>query len=244
MKPTLSELYERTLVVEVAGALNYWIDPKGNLIPTENHTEYVINNLDTPYQQLGGGWIKDTTTDEYVWEETIYEFAYKLGFIRVVQDSTTIYFTYNRSRHPDKTQFMTLYGMAQDKNKNLVDGETQKVIIKNNEVEPDVARSEKLDKMETELQPDFYKGRNKYGENFSKYGLSDYTQLIYEGKSGHGDEKAVTNLLSEYIKKGLISAKDTKNGWMVKSMDGKHQETIHKGERAFHYLRRFLKKLG
>lgn len=245
MKPTLQELYESILISEVAGAQNYWLYPDGDLIKVYNHIEYAMHNieeLEIPYYEEDGylydenGAIGD--------EDVVYDAVYKLGFIRVVEQPTAIYFTYHRTRPPDKTQFMVLYGMAQDKNKNLVDGETQKVIIKNNEIGPDVARSDKLDKMEQEIQPDFYKGRNKYGENFSRYGLADYTQLIYEGKSGHGDEKAVTNLMSDYVKSGLITVKDTKSGWMVRSMDGKNQETIHKGERAFHYLRRFLQKLG
>ncbi len=245
MKPTLQELYEKTLIVEVAGAQNYWITPDGELEQVYNHIEYAMYNIDeleTPYY-MDDGTLYDENGQEGD-ESEVYDAIYNLGYIRVVEQPAAIYFTYNRSRPPDKTQFMVLYGMAQDKNKNLVDGETQKVIIKNNEVEPDVARNDKLDKMENELQPDFYKGRNRYGENFSKYGLADYTQLIYEGKSGHGDEKAVTNLLKDYINRGLITVKDTKGGWLVKSTDGKSQEAIHKGERAFHYLRRFLKRLG
>jgi len=231
MRTTLAELYEKTLIVEVAGAQNYWIYPDGDLRKVDDHIQHVVSEIGLDGQKFAS-------------PDDIYEFIYKKGFIRVVEQPSAIYFTYNRSRHPDRTQFMTLYGMAQDKNKNLVDGETQKVIIKNNEVEPDVARNDKLDKLDQEMQPSFYQKRGRYGENFSKFGLADYTQLIYEGKSGHGDEKAVTNLMSEYIKKGLITAKETKNGWMVRSTDGKNQETIHKGERAFHYLRRFLQKLG
>lgn len=231
MKPTLQELYEKTLIVEVAGAQNYWIYPDGDLRKVDDHIQYAVSEIGLDGQKFAR-------------PDDIYDYIYKKGFVRVVEQPASIYFTYNRSRHPDRTQFMVLYGMAQDKNKNLVDGETQKVIIKNNEVEPDVARNDKLDKLDQEMQPSFYQKRRGYGENFSKYGLADYTQLIYEGKSGHGDEKAVTNLLKDYVNRGLISVKDTKNGWMVKSTDGVNQETIHKGERAFHYLRRFLQKLG
>ncbi len=243
MKPTLQELYEKTLISEVVGAQNYWIDPKGNLTKVDNHINYALKSFNIPYD-IDQNDLPINRDGSIAEEDEVYDTVYKMGFIRVVEQPAAIYFTYNRSRPPDKNQFMVLYGMAQDKNKNLVDGETQKVIIKNNEVEPDVARNDKLDKMENELQPDFYKGRNRYGENFSKYGLADYTQLIYEGKSGHGDEKAVTNLLKDYINRGLITVKDTKGGWLVKSTDGKSQEAIHKGERAFHYLRRFLKRLG
>lgn len=186
MKPTLQELYEKTLVVEVVGAQNYWITPSGDLIKVDDHIDYATNNF-------------NVSMDIKFGEDPDYDPFYKAGYIRVVENTASIYFSYNRARHPDRIQFMTLYGMAQDKNKNLVDDETQKVIIKNNEVEPDVARNDKLDKLDQEMQPSFYRKRGRYGENFSKYGLADYTKLLYEGKSGHGDEKAVTNLLKDYI---------------------------------------------
>lgn len=79
---------------------------------------------------------------------------------------------------------------------------------------------------------------------FSKFDLSDYTEIIYEGRSGHGDEKAVRNLLKDAMTKGLITAKETDGGWLVKSTKDMSKESIHKGERAFHYLRRYLQKLG
>lgn len=84
----------------------------------------------------------------------------------------------------------------------------------------------------------------KESSKFSKFDLSDYTDLLYEGKSGHGDEKIVVNALKDAVKDGSITVKETKNGWLVKSVkDPTMMEAIHKGERAFHYLRRFLQKI-
>ena len=79
---------------------------------------------------------------------------------------------------------------------------------------------------------------------FSKFDLEDYTEIIYEGKSGHGDIKAVLNLLKDAVGKGLVTVKETNSGWMVRSTKDNTQELIHKGERAFHYLRRYLQRLG
>jgi len=90
-----------------------------------------------------------------------------------------------------------------------------------------------------------------------KFALNDYSRLIYEQSndifnyleelinegSGHGDEKIVKQALKDAYKKGLIDVQDTKSGWIVKSKKDNSMETIHKGERAFHYLRRFLQKL-
>jgi Ribonuclease G/E len=80
---------------------------------------------------------------------------------------------------------------------------------------------------------------------FSKFDLKDYTEIIYEGKSGHGDVKAVTNMMKDAESKGLIKIKDTKKGWMLFSTQNPQmKETIDRGERALHYLRRFLQKVG
>jgi len=82
-------------------------------------------------------------------------------------------------------------------------------------------------------------------ETFSKFDLQDYTEIIYEGKSGHGDEKIVVNMLKDGIKNNLITVKETNHGWMVRSVnDLTKQELIHRGERAYHYLRRFIQKLS
>ncbi len=67
---------------------------------------------------------------------------------------------------------------------------------------------------------------------------------IEEGKSGHGDEKAVINLMKQAIKDGLINVKEVKNGWMIQSKVDSSQELIHRGERSFHYLRRFLNRIS
>ena len=90
-----------------------------------------------------------------------------------------------------------------------------------------------------------------------RYALNDYSKLIYEQTndifnyleellvegSGHGDEKVVKQALKDAYKKGLIEIQDTKSGWIVKSKKDGSMETIHKGERAFHYLRRFLQRI-
>jgi len=81
--------------------------------------------------------------------------------------------------------------------------------------------------------------------NFSKFDLHDYTEIIYEGKTGHGDNKIVINLLKDGIRKNLITVKDTNSGWMVRSVnDPTKQELIHRGENSYHYLRRFMQKIS
>lgn len=90
-----------------------------------------------------------------------------------------------------------------------------------------------------------------------KFALDDYSKLIYEKSndifnyldelinegSGHGDVKVVKQALKNAYNKGLIDFQETKNGWILKSKVDNSMETIHKGERAFHYLRRYLQKL-
>lgn len=90
---------------------------------------------------------------------------------------------------------------------------------------------------------------------FSKFGLTDYTEMVYgkssenvveEGKSGHGDEKAVLNSVKEGIASGLLDSekcKRSKNGWLLYSAIDGSMTGIHNGERAFHYLRRYLEYL-
>jgi hypothetical protein len=71
-----------------------------------------------------------------------------------------------------------------------------------------------------------------------------YDELVEEGKSGHGDVKAVRNMLFDAQKRGLVDYREIGDGgWLVKSKVDKSAETIHKGERALHYLRRFLQRL-
>lgn len=166
MRRDLELLYEKTLIEEEIGSLNYWLSPTGDLIKVDEHIGYAIKNFNLPI-------------DDNSEEDEVYDTAFKMGYNRIVEQPATIYVTYGRAKPPNKKQFEILYGMAMDKNKNLVDGETNKVIVKNNEIEPDVARNAKLDQMERELQPSFYKKRRDYGESFAKYDLSDYTKLIY-----------------------------------------------------------------
>jgi hypothetical protein len=71
-----------------------------------------------------------------------------------------------------------------------------------------------------------------------------YDELVEEGKSGHGDAAKVYGLLKDAYKQGLIDYQETKNGWFVKSKKNELAETIHRGEKAFHYLRRFLQKIA
>ena len=101
----------------------------------------------------------------------------------------------------------------------------------------------KLQKLYEKMSIDYVEPIIENDNNFSKFDIQDYTEIIYEGKSGHGDEKAVKNLLKDAYKKGLIDYEKTNGGWMVKSKVDNSQEAIHKGERAYHYLRRYLQKL-
>jgi hypothetical protein len=107
-----------------------------------------------------------------------------------------------------------------------------------------------------EIYTEMYWGENEKSAVFDKFNIDDYSKLIYEENnifnylqelinegSGHGDEKIVKQTLKDAYKKGLIDVQDTKSGWIVKSKKDGSMETIHKGERAFHYLRRFLQKL-
>jgi hypothetical protein len=70
-----------------------------------------------------------------------------------------------------------------------------------------------------------------------------YFDIIEEGKRGHGEMKDVLNLLKYGLDKGLYKIQETSSGWRLLSNVSKDIETIHKGERAFHYIRRFINKL-
>lgn len=98
----------------------------------------------------------------------------------------------------------------------------------------DIQMAETIAKQHLEEDPKYY----------TKLKKMESGEPITEGKSGHGDEKAVRQLLKDAIKKGLVTVKETNSGWLVKSTKDNTQEAIHKGERAFHYLRRYLQKLG
>ena len=73
----------------------------------------------------------------------------------------------------------------------------------------------------------------------------DNTSEVIEEGSGHGDEKAVKNLIKIGIDKGLIKPfpKDTTDGWMLQSTVDGSQHLAHKGERGLHPLRRYLQGL-
>lgn len=70
-----------------------------------------------------------------------------------------------------------------------------------------------------------------------------YNDIIEEAKRGHGEMKDVLNLLQDGLDSGLYRVQETNNGWRLLSNVSDHIETIHKGERALHYLRRFIDKL-
>ena len=55
--------------------------------------------------------------------------------------------------------------------------------------------------------------------------------------------KDVLKLLQDGFDKGLYKIQETSSGWRLLSNVSKDIETIHKGERALHYLRRFINKL-
>lgn len=170
-KKDIGLLYENILINEVAGAINYWITPDGELERVYNHMDYADENIDLEDLEDQG-----QTMDE------IYDQAYKLGYIRIVENPSNIYFSYNISIRPSKKQFVVMFNLANDKRKNLVDGETQKVIVQNNAESSDsLGKNEQLTKMDQDLQLSFYKNRGKYGESYEKkFPLKDYTKLIYE----------------------------------------------------------------
>ena len=68
-------------------------------------------------------------------------------------------------------------------------------------------------------------------------------ETLEEGR-GHGDTKAVKKLMKQAINDGLVDIKEVKKGWLVQSKVDDSQELIHRGEKAFHYLRRFLNKIS
>ena len=178
MNRKLQELYEKTLINEVAGALNYWLTPNGQLLKVHDLIDYAIKNLNIPFEIDPDEYYPINSDGSIAEEDDVYESIFYMGYIRVVEDTANIYFTYSDAKKPTKEQFMVLYGMSEDKNKNLVDGNTEKVIVKKNEIESDVAGNEKVRQMDQDLQPDFYKQRGRYSEGFSKFGMSDYTKLL------------------------------------------------------------------
>lgn len=179
MNRNIQALYEQMLINEVAGATNYWLDPTGDLISVEDHSMWVLDNFQTPIKYIPSERrVFNVDTKEYIDWDTIYEYAYNEGYIRVVMDSSNIYFTYSEANKPTKQQFMVLYGLAEDKNKNLEDGNTQKIIVSKN-METTQARPEALDRMEQDLQPSFYnRKKSRYYEGADRFLINDYTKLI------------------------------------------------------------------
>jgi len=84
-----------------------------------------------------------------------------------------------------------------------------------------------------------------YENDENKFTIADYTKLINEGQSGHGDVKAVRELIQQGVNNGLIKdVKETKAGWILKSAVDSSMETIHRGEKNLHYIRRYLNNLA
>lgn len=229
----LANIYESIIINEIAGAINYWLLPDGSLVRVDDHINYALQHI-----------IPD---DEYrgMREEDLYEVLLKKGYLRIVEDSANVYFGYVFDVKPTKKQFMELFGLANDKNKNLIDGLTGATIIKNNESRGEFRDNEQVKQMDRELQPSFYRDKGRYSESYEhRFALNDYSKLIEEGASGHGDEKAVRELIKWGLTEGLIkNCEATNKGWMLKSAKDDSQCLIHKGERSLHYLRRYLQRL-
>lgn len=67
--------------------------------------------------------------------------------------------------------------------------------------------------------------------------------LYVESTSSHGSIKEVMKILKDAEKSGLVRLEETKHGFMVKSNVDNSQFLIHKGDKAFHNLRRYLNGL-
>lgn len=70
-----------------------------------------------------------------------------------------------------------------------------------------------------------------------------YDDIIEEAQRGHGKQGDVLDLLNYGFSQGLYRVEPTKNGWKLLSNLSRDIETIDRGERALHYLRRFINKL-
>jgi hypothetical protein len=177
----IGKLYENFILNEIAGATNYWLSSDGELIKVEDHIDYAVKNFNTPFHIDPDEYIPMNSDGSIAEENDVYDAVFQMGYVRVVEDSANIYFTYSLSKKPNRNQFMTLYEFAQNKNKNLIDGETDKVIVKYNDVEPDVAGNAAVKKMDIDMQPSFYKNkRGNYWESVANSKSFDYTKLIYE----------------------------------------------------------------
>lgn len=70
-----------------------------------------------------------------------------------------------------------------------------------------------------------------------------YSEMVYEGTSSHGKVSDVLKMLKQAEKSGLVRIEETKNGFMIKSNVDNSQHLVHKGDKAFHNLRRYLNGL-
>ena len=161
----IGKIYENFILNEIAGATNYWLLPDGKLIKVYDHIDYAVKNLNTPFTIDPDEYIPVNSDGSIAEPDEVYDVVFQMGYVRIVEDSANIYFTYSLSKKPSRDQFMALYELAQDKNKNLIDGETDKIIVKHNDIEPDIAGNETVKQMNYEMQPSFYKNRRgNYGE--------------------------------------------------------------------------------
>lgn len=70
-----------------------------------------------------------------------------------------------------------------------------------------------------------------------------YINIIEEDKRGHGEMKDLQELIKKGYNQGLYRMKETNDGFLLLSNLDDSKELIHKGERALHYLRRYINKL-
>ena len=67
----------RKVILEMGGAANYWLDPRGKAIQVQNHRDLA--------QQITGKKISNDATDRESWamQGTVYKEMYDRGYIRV-----------------------------------------------------------------------------------------------------------------------------------------------------------------
>jgi hypothetical protein len=193
-KIDIENLYNDILLNEVAGSLNYWLTKSGELIKINDHVSHAIENFPELVNDyyLEDGELYHSNGDTMDINE-IYEIIYSYGYIRVVEDTNSIYFVYNLGDKPNKKQFEALIDHSNTKNKNLIDGVTQKPVYQKNDLSAP-SRPESLVKMDTDMQPSFYnrdRKRSYYSES-DKFKLNDYTKLVYENNDEDEDEDIET----------------------------------------------------
>lgn len=84
----------------------------------------------------------------------------KEGYIRVVDRGATYHIVYDRSNTPTREQWNSFKRMCEMSEKNLYDDMTHKVLIKQNDSDPNITPNKPIK------------------ESFSKIDLADYTKLI------------------------------------------------------------------